>query len=293
MVRTTWRCGTGASTSFCSHSAHRSWRFFSHDGQKDLPRHENGQSTCGSRHQSRAKPWETIPHSRNPRSTRSTTGRRGPWCRAKRCGPHAQQLLEVLLHQTEKRRLARPSRLVDPTADLHTSRPAGGRASGENRRGPCPSRPAPGGREEVSTAGGSGRVRAGGPLGTRLTGVPRCDGAARTGAPRRGRDGRRASRGRCRRRGPPRPRPPPEDDRPQGHDGLSRPRGRHAVRDSGAHPDHQQLVEGALSGARPKRRFVRPVEEATLAKAELRAGSRSRHTGFPWPPASTSCRGRR
>lgn len=45
MVRTTWRCGTAASTSFWSHSAHRSWRFFSHDGQNDLPRHENGQST--------------------------------------------------------------------------------------------------------------------------------------------------------------------------------------------------------------------------------------------------------
>jgi hypothetical protein len=32
MVRTTWRCGTGARTSFWSHSAHRSWRFFSQDG---------------------------------------------------------------------------------------------------------------------------------------------------------------------------------------------------------------------------------------------------------------------
>ena len=88
MVRTTWRCGTGASTSFCSHSAHSSWCFFSHDGQKDLPRHENGQSTLVRHvgHQSLAKPWETIPQVRNPRRTRSTTGRSGPWVRAKRWG---------------------------------------------------------------------------------------------------------------------------------------------------------------------------------------------------------------
>jgi len=73
--------------------------------------------------------------------------------------PHPQQLLEVLLDQAKQRRLARPPRLVDPTADLHTSRPAGGRASGENGRGSVPSRPAPSGRVPVSTAGESGRVR--------------------------------------------------------------------------------------------------------------------------------------
>jgi hypothetical protein len=39
------RCGTGASTSFCSHSAQRSRRFFSQNGQEDLPRHEDGQRT--------------------------------------------------------------------------------------------------------------------------------------------------------------------------------------------------------------------------------------------------------
>ena len=71
-------------------------------------------------------------------------------------GPQAQQVLEVLLDQTEKRRLARPSRPVDPTGDLHTSRPAGGRAPGESRRGACPSRPACGGREQVSTADPAG-----------------------------------------------------------------------------------------------------------------------------------------
>ncbi len=74
-------------------------------------------------------------------------------------GPNAQQLLEVLLGQPVERRFARTPRLVDPTADLHTSRPAGGRASGENRRASVPSWPAPSGRETVSTAGGSARVR--------------------------------------------------------------------------------------------------------------------------------------
>ena len=48
--------------------------------------------------------------------------------------------------------------LVDPGSDLHTSRPAGGRGSGESRRGPCPSRPARSGRGEVSPCCGSGRV---------------------------------------------------------------------------------------------------------------------------------------
>jgi hypothetical protein len=154
MVRTTCRCGTGASTSCRNHSAHRSWRFFSHDGQKDPPRQENGHNTLVRHvgHQSLAKPWETIPHVRNPRSTHSTTGRSGPCCRAEAGGPDLQQLLEVLLDQTEERRLARPSRPVDRTADLHTSRPAGGRASGENTMGTSP-------LEEVTTASGSGGVR--------------------------------------------------------------------------------------------------------------------------------------
>jgi hypothetical protein len=74
-------------------------------------------------------------------------------------GPDSQQLLEVLLHQTVEGGLLGPSRLVDPTADLHTSRPAGRRASGENGRGCCPSRPAPGGRKAVSNPSGSERVR--------------------------------------------------------------------------------------------------------------------------------------
>jgi hypothetical protein len=42
MVKTTWRCGTGASTFSWSHSAQRICRFFSHEGQKLLPRQENG-----------------------------------------------------------------------------------------------------------------------------------------------------------------------------------------------------------------------------------------------------------
>ncbi len=45
---------------------------------------------------------------------------------------HAQEFLEVLLNQTEERRVPSPPRPVDPTGDLHTSRPAGGRAPGEN-----------------------------------------------------------------------------------------------------------------------------------------------------------------
>jgi hypothetical protein len=72
---------------------------------------------------------------------------------------HAEELVEVMFHQTVERQLAGPARPVDPTADLHTSRPAGGRASGESTKGGCPSRPAPGGREEVSTVGGSEWVR--------------------------------------------------------------------------------------------------------------------------------------
>ncbi len=90
MVSTTWRWGTGASTFSCSHSAHRSWRFFSHDGQTDLPRLENGQITLvrHAGHQSLAKPCSTRPQRMKPRSTRSTTGRRGPCCRVKRRRVH-------------------------------------------------------------------------------------------------------------------------------------------------------------------------------------------------------------
>jgi hypothetical protein len=43
---------------------------------------------------------------------------------------HAQGLLEVLLDQSEKRRLARPPRLVDPTGDLHAQPRTGGRGTG-------------------------------------------------------------------------------------------------------------------------------------------------------------------
>jgi hypothetical protein len=42
MVKTTRRCETAASRSWLSHSAHSSACFFSHDGQKDLVRLENG-----------------------------------------------------------------------------------------------------------------------------------------------------------------------------------------------------------------------------------------------------------
>ena len=34
-------------------------------------------------------------------------------------GPDAQELLDVLLHETEKRGLPRPPRPVDPASDLH------------------------------------------------------------------------------------------------------------------------------------------------------------------------------
>ncbi len=71
----------------------------------------------------------------------------------------AQKRLEVLLDQTEQRRVPSPARPVDATGDLHTSRPAGGRAPGESRRGRLPLEARLGGREEASTAGGSGRVR--------------------------------------------------------------------------------------------------------------------------------------
>jgi hypothetical protein len=45
MVSTTWRCVTLASTSSHSHSAHKICRFFSHEGQNDLPRQEKATST--------------------------------------------------------------------------------------------------------------------------------------------------------------------------------------------------------------------------------------------------------
>ena len=67
---------------------------------------------------------------------------------------HAQKLLEVLLNQTEKRRVPSPPRPVDPTDDLHTSRPAGGRATGEKR----PSYPRAKGGWGVCTGGASGQV---------------------------------------------------------------------------------------------------------------------------------------
>jgi hypothetical protein len=41
---------------------------------------------------------------------------------------HAQELLEVLFDQSEKRRLARPPRPVDPTGDLHAQPRTGGKA---------------------------------------------------------------------------------------------------------------------------------------------------------------------
>jgi hypothetical protein len=53
-------------------------------------------------------------------------------------GPHAQQLLEVLLDQTEERRLARPPRLVDPAGDLHAQPETGG-PSGRSRLAQQPS----------------------------------------------------------------------------------------------------------------------------------------------------------
>ena len=71
-----WRCGTGASTFSCSHSAHKSWRFFSHDGQNDLPRQEK--HPLDHRPQRAMLPSEAD-------------------------GPDSQQLLEVLLDQAEQR----------------------------------------------------------------------------------------------------------------------------------------------------------------------------------------------
>jgi hypothetical protein len=88
MVRTTWRWGTAASTCWHSHSAQTSWRFFSHEGQKERPRQEKATSTLRrhSAHHSRAKPCSSSPQRRNSRNTRSTTGRSGPCRRVKRVG---------------------------------------------------------------------------------------------------------------------------------------------------------------------------------------------------------------
>src|SRR5262245_53676440 len=54
--------------------------------------------------------------------------------------PDSQHLLEVLLHEAVKQRLAWPPRLVDTAADLHAQPTAGGRGTGDKRE--RPSRPA-------------------------------------------------------------------------------------------------------------------------------------------------------
>jgi len=100
-----------------------------------LPRHEYGIKWLRRHvpHQARAKPRSTSPHVRKARSTRSTTGRSGPCAFGEPLLVHAQKALEVLLNQTEERRVPSPPRPVDPTGNLHTRRPAGGRATGEKR----------------------------------------------------------------------------------------------------------------------------------------------------------------
>jgi hypothetical protein len=105
MVRTTWRCGTGARTSFWSHSAHRSWRFFSQDGQNDLPRHENGQSTLvrHAGHQSLAQAVFDEATAHEPSQHPLDHGTQGPMLPGKADGPGTQQLLEVLLDKAEPR----------------------------------------------------------------------------------------------------------------------------------------------------------------------------------------------
>ncbi len=147
MVRTTCRRGTGSSTSFCNHSAHRSC-FFSQDGQKLRPRQENGQSTLVQQvgHQSRAKPCSTSPQRMNPRSTLDA-GRSGPCALANRAAPSDRAaiaigedarihfgrsgrragLLEVLRDETKERGLPGPPRTINPRPDLHASPTAGGR----------------------------------------------------------------------------------------------------------------------------------------------------------------------
>ena len=112
MVNTTCRCGTGASTSFCGHSAHRSCFFFSHDGQKFLPRQENGQSTLVRQmpHQRRAKPCSTSPQRMNPRSTRSTTGRSGPCALANRAGPSDRAAIAIREERPDSLRAFRKTR---------------------------------------------------------------------------------------------------------------------------------------------------------------------------------------
>lgn len=60
---------------------------------------------------------------------------------------------QVVAHDLVQPRCSGIPRLVDPGSELHTNRPAGGRGSGESRRGPCPSTPARCGRGEVSPPG--------------------------------------------------------------------------------------------------------------------------------------------
>jgi hypothetical protein len=74
--------------------------------------------------------------------------------------PHPQQLLEVLLHQPEKRRLPRPPRPVHPASDLHAQPVAGGRGTGTKRR--RPSRPSLPTMARVCASGRPAQVRSAG-----------------------------------------------------------------------------------------------------------------------------------
>jgi len=86
MVRTTCRCGTGASSVVSSHWAQIARRFAWQLGQKYRHLQENASrySWAQASHRMRANPCSRMPQARNLSVTSPTTGRHGPYSRAKR-----------------------------------------------------------------------------------------------------------------------------------------------------------------------------------------------------------------
>jgi len=192
-------------------------------------------------------------------------------------GPHSQQLLEVLLHQTVERRLTRSSRLVDPTGDLHAAdRPVGERPARAGGGQPPRDPPLAGERKSPPRAGHGGSGPRGG--GAR----PARSGAA-GGLGQQGRDAdeRVAGLGSCRGARP----APPGRRRPRGRPRSGRggpaPGGRRRGRgpsprcgSNGLGPE-ERLRRGSARGGTPQPRST-PGNAETDAAWPGKTGPRSR-----------------
>jgi hypothetical protein len=106
--------------------------FFSHEGQKLRPRQEKATRTLlrHAPHHRRAKPCSTSPAPQEPSQHALDHGPERAVPSGELLWIHAQELLEMLLDQSEKRRLARSPWPVDPTGDLYAQPPTGGRGTG-------------------------------------------------------------------------------------------------------------------------------------------------------------------